>query len=518
MTSALLISVSCLRASVDLENRSCSGNDCAAGYVCNPLTTECAPPVSLDPNDVNDGDSCEFLGSFVPCASGTSGCESGCRICTTEATWSACSCTGLNCACFPSNGGQEVCDGFDNDCDGQVDGEGTSGCIQSWVDADDDGFGVGDPICICGLPEGRALLPGDPDDADPTVNPDEGEVCDGVDNNGDGNIARESDDDGDGYVECAPWLGNVLGVLGGGDCNDSDATIHPGAAEVCDGIENACLGLPDEETDEDGDGFIVCPPVAGSVPGILGGGDCDPSRPDVFPGAPEVFDDADNDCDEKNNECLIDCDCGDALVSCYRLDTLPTAIDEGKASVNGDIEVGTGALAPAIVDMGYSMRTSYYVEGESSAAHDLRQFALSVWVNPESEPTSAAARRFIVDVQSQYGLWHKKGNELSCFFASSDGGFHSVTASGALPIGRFAHVGCTYDGSVLRLYLEGRLAASQAVSAEVDTSESNKLRIGSRSTGGDAFLGVLDHLKIFDIALSNRRMCSEARQIDCKSL
>ncbi|HSI04505.1 MAG TPA: MopE-related protein [Myxococcota bacterium] len=511
----MLVAVSCLRVNVDLDHRSCTAGDCADGYVCNPLTSECTPPVDLDPTSVADGDTCELAGSFLPCVAGTSGCESGCRICNPDETWSECSCTGLNCACFPTNRGEEICDGFDNDCNGQIDGEGTLGCTPSWVDADDDGFGVGSPICICGLPEGRAALPGDPDDTNPNVNPDQGEVCDGVDNNGDGIVAREVDNDGDGYVECAPWVGTTAGVIGGGDCNDTNPTVRPGVPEVCDGIENACLGLPSDETDKDGDGFVICQPYVGTPGVILGGGDCDPSRPDVFPGAAEVYDDVDNDCDGKNNECLVDCDCGDTLVSCYRLDTLPIAVDEGKAGVHGDIEVGSGSLAAAVVGMGYAMNTSYYVEGDSSPAHDIRRFSLSAWVNPLSEPTAASAARFIVDVQSQYGLWHAKGGELGCFFVAADGNFIATTASGVLATNTFSHVGCSYGGSSLRLYVGGSLVASRSASGNVYTDDSDKLRIGSNSPSGDAFIGILDHLKIFDVGISEGRMCAEARQLDC---
>lgn len=42
------------------------------------------------------------------------------------------------------------------------------------------------------------------------------------------------DDDGDGVSECF------------GDCNDTDAGIRPGAAEICDGLDNDCSGVVDD--------------------------------------------------------------------------------------------------------------------------------------------------------------------------------------------------------------------------------------------------------------------------------
>ena len=42
------------------------------------------------------------------------------------------------------------------------------------------------------------------------------------------------DDDGDGYTEC------------GGDCADGNAAIHPGVAEVCNGVDDNCSATTDE--------------------------------------------------------------------------------------------------------------------------------------------------------------------------------------------------------------------------------------------------------------------------------
>jgi N-acetylneuraminic acid mutarotase len=82
-----------------------------------------------------------------------------------------------------------------------------------------------------------------------------------------------TDDDGDGVSECA------------GDCDDTRADIHPGAAEVCDGRDDNCDGfIPPEGADVDEDGVRDC------------AGDCDDHDPTRFPGNPELCDGVDNDC------------------------------------------------------------------------------------------------------------------------------------------------------------------------------------------------------------------------------
>ena len=72
----------------------------------------------------------------------------------------------------------------------------------------------------------------DCDDLDPASYPGAPEICDGKDNNCDGIIpANESDADGDGFMVCE------------GDCNDKDRTVYPGATGTHAGKDNNCNGI-----------------------------------------------------------------------------------------------------------------------------------------------------------------------------------------------------------------------------------------------------------------------------------
>ena len=123
----------------------------------------------------------------------------------------------------------------------------------------------------------------DCNDLDSTVYLGALEICDGQDNSCAGQLPlSEQDGDSDGYVECiihsSGWDGSSS-VYGGGDCNNSDSTVYPNAAELCDGLPNSCQGTtPIDETDLDGDGYVGCSIDSGGWDGtssVVGGDDCD---------------------------------------------------------------------------------------------------------------------------------------------------------------------------------------------------------------------------------------------------
>jgi large repetitive protein len=228
-------------------------------------------------------------------------------------------------------GATEICDGIDNDCNGQVDDAITMNPF--YADTDGDGYGDPDNTIMaagCFPPAGHVANSTDCDDSNPAIHPDTQEVCNGIDDNCN-NLIDEGpsvdgtlyyyDIDGDGYGDlinsallCYPQTGWATNNT---DCDDYSPETHPGAIEICDYMDNDCDGEVDEGLDLfpwypdfDGDGYgddmntiWACSAPSGY---IAMGGDCDGYNASVNPGEIEICDGLDNDCDGEIDNNAID--------------------------------------------------------------------------------------------------------------------------------------------------------------------------------------------------------------------
>ena len=223
--------------------------------------------------------------------------------------------------CIAGSPEDETCDGLDNDCDGTAD-DGLG------FDIDQDGHA---DVNSCTTDASLQLPYDDCDDEDADNYPANAEVCDNRDNDCDGTVddGLGIDLDGDGHGDALSCATDATLELAYDDCDDTDPSVYPGAAEVCDGIDNDCNGSADFDTafevDADADGVLSC-------------ADCDDADPSVYPGADEVCDGRDNDCNgsaDFDTAFEVDAD-GDGALSCADCD------DADPANFPGNTEICDG--------------------------------------------------------------------------------------------------------------------------------------------------------------------------------
>ena len=211
------------------------------------------------------------------CTIKATGPDGGKTACTAPTTWYAdADADGLGTDAYTTQGCEAPAGYVDTpgDCDDTdptiLDG------VDFYADADGDLFGdLATPTRACTQPDGLLANADDCDDTNEAINPDADEHCDGVDENCDDETDNNpvdgdpsyADTDVDGYGDPDTEL-LTCGVPDdrsstNTDCNDADPNIHPSADEHCDGVDENCNGVTDDNpvelptwyADVDGDGF-----------------------------------------------------------------------------------------------------------------------------------------------------------------------------------------------------------------------------------------------------------------------
>jgi hypothetical protein len=196
--------------------------------------------------------------------------------------------------CSPTNGGVEVCDGRDNDCNGVL----------------DDGFGLG-LSCMGGV--GACATEG----VQICDNTGLGVVCDAVPGMGSTELCGDDiDNDCDGDLDEGfdQWMNTCRNGVGACsqtgkwqcsanglelECDAVPGTPSQSTEDRCDNIDNDCDSDIDEGCDDDNDDYCDDDFTTVGTPSVCrqGGGDCDDQEADVFPGNGVVG------CDGKDNDC-----------------------------------------------------------------------------------------------------------------------------------------------------------------------------------------------------------------------
>jgi hypothetical protein len=469
-------------------------------------------------------------------------------------------------------GAPEVCDYQDSNCNGTDTDEART---LYYYDFDNDGWGVGSPQSLC-APSGyyRARFVTDCNDNNNTIYPGASEVIgDNIDQNCNGREFCYYDTDNDGYrradnasfesadADCND-SGEALGSEPGGDCNDNNFAIKPGATEgVGDQIDQNCDGAEICYLDADNDGYarndnatVNSPNTSCNDSGEARNdeprNDCNDSNALIYPGRAELCDFVDNNC---NN--LIDegfsvgavCDdadadsCNDGITVCaanglssvcentgagvyYPVNTtgVSTLADWSGNSITASLtQVGAGAL-PTVIDETSTNARGVNLDGVNDMVeipnnqfiNSTRGWSTAMWVRPESVECDGNNNwRWLATrgagIADGPNLILEENNALA-FSINVGGTVHRQwTVGGFVPSYVWTHVAFTYDANtgVANAYRNGALYHTWNLPAGSVIQVANPFRIGNWGSnvgcpnGAGAYDGMVD-----DIYITGRSM------------
>jgi len=195
---------------------------------------------------------------------------------------------------------------------------------------------------------------------------------------------KKVDLDGDGYASDV-------------DCNDNDASIHPGAYDTCgDGIDQDCNGsdsvcqVDPLDTDNDGDGFTE------------NQGDCNDSNATIYPGAQEICGDGIiQDCNRNEDLVCDNVDLRGEWQYIYTETDCPNIEAKGTLILNGS--------ADTITSYYYHGKDIYYCRLTDISVNDTGNFPNSLSIFPIMDNDISSCR------------WTENRNEIECYYPSYGG-------------------------------------------------------------------------------------------------
>lgn len=145
------------------------------------------------------------------------------------------------------------------------------------------------------------------------------------------------------------------------------------------------------------------------------------------------------------------------------------------------------------------------VINDAASLHLTTAVTLEAWVNPSSAPTNwqdviyKAIDNYYLEAGSTNGDKPGAGVLLTSSAEPLAYGSAQLAAS------TWTHLAMTYDGTTLKMYVNGVLATSTAQTGTITTS-TDALQIGGDTTYGQFFKGLIDEVRVYNVALTQTQI------------
>jgi hypothetical protein len=183
-------------------------------------------------------------------------------------------------------------------------------------------------------------------------------------------------------------------------------------------------------------------------------------------------------------------------------------IDLSGGAFNGTFGAGVARVATGKFGGALSFSGGTVTVPNAPALQLTTAMTLEAWVNPTS--VGSDWRDVIHKARDNYYLM-ASGNGTAPVGGGTFGLDDTTTqAFGvvALPVGIWSHIATTYDGTAIRLYVNGALVASKPRTGPLRVSASS-LTIGGDSVFGQRFQGMIDEVRVYSRALSTSEIAAD---------
>lgn len=206
------------------------------------------------------------------------------------------------------------------------------------------------------------------------------------------------------------------------------------------------------------------------------------------------------------------------LVLHYSMETLSqgTIPDDSPSGLTGTVvaESGTVRLVSGLAGYGRALELTgtehQYVDVPASTVLDVDRYTLAAWVRYTGTQNDQTLGRWEVLEKAGAYWMNVRTNGLvrvgGFYGGCANPNWHYFDSTRALPLNRWKHVATTYDGSRLRIYIDGRAAGAMRMSGRTCVS-SEPLAVGAKNNPTKGLLeafwdGRLDEVRVYARALT----------------
>jgi len=152
--------------------------------------------------------------------------------------------------------------------------------------------------------------------------------------------------------------------------------------------------------------------------------------------------------------------------------------------------------------------SSGFIEAPHSASLDAEKLTVEAWVYLDALPGGNDSRRWIVNknanewVEGHYGLI-VQGDRPGAYLnigGGKENHYSAMSEDAKITVKRWHHLAMTYDGADLRVFIDGKPAASTNIGKKRKPGRST-VAIGRRQDGYNYFKGAIDEVRIYSLAL-----------------
>ncbi|MFI6321270.1 LamG-like jellyroll fold domain-containing protein [Nonomuraea sp. NPDC050556] len=196
------------------------------------------------------------------------------------------------------------------------------------------------------------------------------------------------------------------------------------------------------------------------------------------------------------------------LVAAYAMNagTGTSIVDTSGKGNNGTAASATWTTGKYGQAMSFNGTSSWVTVNDSSTLHLTNGMTLEAWVKPTSVTgwRTVLMKEFGADLA--YAIMGSGSSGPAAFIYTTSGA--NAPAPSNLPLNTWSHVAATYDGSNLRMYVNGAQVAVNPTGGNLRAGTS-PLRIGGNSGSGEYFSGLIDEVRVYNKALTAAQITTD---------